>query len=83
MKAEENHQAKVTHLIEEKAKVDHLLKERLTEVEGHQQIVRDAEQALMRVKEELASKIEKRRKMEAEMVEKEQRILGRIAEAKV
>ena len=34
MKAKEDHQAKVTYLLEEKAEVDRLLKERSVEVEG-------------------------------------------------
>ena len=71
VKAKEDHQVEVTHLLKEKAKVDHLLKKRSAEVEELHQAVRDAEQASMRVEEELVFEVEKRRKMEVEMAKKE------------
>ncbi|KAG1363588.1 hypothetical protein COCNU_11G004150 [Cocos nucifera] len=83
MKAEEDHQIEVARLCDEKAKINHLLKERSIEVEGLRQTAQEAEEALVRAKEELALEIEKGRKMEAEMVEKEQRALDRTVKAKV
>ncbi|EHA8588306.1 hypothetical protein COCNU_scaffold004692G000020 [Cocos nucifera] len=71
VKAEEDHQAKVACLLKEKVKVDRRLKERLAEVEGLRQTTRDAEQASTRSEEKLAFEVEKRRKMEAKMGEKE------------
>ena len=44
-------------------------------------MVRNIEQALAKVKEELASEIEKRKKIEAERVEKEKQTLRQILEA--
>ncbi|EHA8588710.1 hypothetical protein COCNU_scaffold006387G000010 [Cocos nucifera] len=69
----EEHQVEISHLLEEKlAKIDYLLKEKSVKVEGLQEMVQNTELILAKVKEELASEIERRKKIKAEMVEKEQ-----------
>ncbi|EHA8588750.1 hypothetical protein COCNU_scaffold006562G000020 [Cocos nucifera] len=55
----------------------------MAEVEGLQETVRDVERASAKAKEELASEVEKRRKIEVEMAEKERQTSKWILEAKV
>ena len=71
VKVRKDHQAKVSHLLEEKVVVKHLLKKTMAEVKGLQETIQAAKQTSMKMEVELALEIGKRREIETGMVEKE------------
>ncbi|EHA8589823.1 hypothetical protein COCNU_scaffold012609G000010 [Cocos nucifera] len=81
MKVWEDHQAKVNHILEEKAEVEHLLEKTTIKVKGLQETIQAAKQTSAKMEVELALKIRKRREIEAKMVE-ERWTLEQISKAR-
>ena len=59
---------------EYKVEVDHLMREKTTEIEHLREVAQNAEQTSAKVKDKLALEIERREKVEVEIAEKERQI---------
>ncbi|EHA8588000.1 hypothetical protein COCNU_scaffold003843G000010 [Cocos nucifera] len=83
LKAQENHQAVVTHLQEEKvAQVDRLMKENAAEVGVLQEALKKEEQTSTELKAALALEEERRKNVEVEIAELKEQVLRQIRKAK-
>ncbi|EHA8587378.1 hypothetical protein COCNU_scaffold002016G000020 [Cocos nucifera] len=76
LKAQEDHQAKVSHLQEEKAiEVDHLSKEKAIEIKALQEVLKKEEQTSMKLKAILALEEERRKKVEVKIAKLKEQVL--------
>ncbi|EHA8588729.1 hypothetical protein COCNU_scaffold006509G000010 [Cocos nucifera] len=83
LKAQEDHQAKVSHLHEEKAtEVDRLIKEKAAEVGRLQDGLKKEKHTSVGLKAALALEEERRKKIEAKITELKEQVSRQILEAK-